>query len=128
MGLFSKKPKSNPKISVEGIEISFNRDQDWWEFKYCGTEFWSFEPVLTLPTKAELDAILDAVNSLKSEMRARLEKDLKLDNGESYTINLQDFATKKSFMVSWSDGATWGDMGIDFTIKDGAILHEDWGD
>jgi hypothetical protein len=41
---------------------------------------------------------------------------------------LQDFATDKSFEISWFGGASWGDMGVEFTIKDGVILQENWGD
>ena len=134
MGLFSKTPKPNPKITVEGVEIAFHRDHEWWEFTYRGTEFSSFESSLTLPTKAELDSILDALESLKPEMRTRLKKglsewgDLKLDDGESYSVNVQDFAAERTFTVSWSDGASWGDLGADFTIKDRAIIDESWGD
>jgi hypothetical protein len=47
---------------------------------------------------------------------------------ESYSINVQDFATDKTFTVSWSDGASWEDLGVDFTIKDHAITDESWGD
>src|ERR1043166_3068578 len=134
MGLFSKTPRPNPKITVEGIEIAFHRDNEWWEFAYRGTEFCSFEPTLTLPSKTDLDSILDTLESLKPEMKTRLQKglkewgDSKLDEGESYLVNLQDFAKDKTFTVSWSGGASWGDMGIDFAIKDHAIIDESWGD
>jgi hypothetical protein len=130
MGLFSKAPKSNPKIIVEGIEIVFYRQtgHDIWEFKYRGIEFFSPKPVFAFPTKAGLDDILNALDSLKAEMRSRLKKSLKLDDGESYMVDVQDFAAERSFEVSWSGGASWGDMGVDFTIRDGAILSENWGD
>lgn len=36
MRLFSRTPKPNPKITVEGIEFTFNRDYDFWEFTYRG--------------------------------------------------------------------------------------------
>ena len=130
MGLFSKAPKSNPKIIVEGIEIVFSRPTglDIWEFTYRGTKFCSFRPVFAFPAKAELDGILDALDSLKPEMKSRLKKNLKLDDGESYMVNVQDFATERSFEVSWSDGASRGDMGVDFKIRGGAIINEQWGD
>jgi hypothetical protein len=130
MGLFSKTPKSKPKLIVEGIEVEFYQQtgHDIWEFTYRGTDFCAFEPVLKLPTPMELDAILNTVDLLKPEMRSRLKQDLTVDDGESYVVNVQDFATEGSFVVSWSDGASWGDMGVDFTIKDGAIQSEDWGD
>ena len=135
MGLFSKTPKSNPKITVEGVDITFHQEYGGWTFTYRGAEFSSFESGLSLPTKAELDSILNTVESLKPEMRKRLQKGLsewgngsKLDDGESYSINVQDFAADKSLTVSWSNGASWGDLGVDFTIKDHAITDESWGD
>jgi len=134
MGLFSKTPKPHPKIIIEGIEIAFNREHDWWEFTYRGTYFCSFELSLTLPTKTELDSVLEAMESLKPEMRARLKKelsewgDLKLDDGESCSVDIKDFATDKTFVVTWSGGESWGDLGVDFTIKDGAIIDEACGD
>lgn len=134
MGIFSKTPKSNPKITVEEIEITFHQEYGGWAFTYRGAEFLSFESALALPKKVALDSILDTVESLKPEMRKRLEKglrewgDSKVDDGESYSINVQDFASDKTFTVSWSNGASWGDLGADFTIKDHAITNESWGD
>jgi hypothetical protein len=130
MGFFSKVPKSKPKIIVEGIEIQFYQQtgHNIWEFTYRGTDFCAFEPVFTLPGRAELDCILNTVDSLTPEMMSRLKKDLAVNDGESFMVNVQDFAAKGSFVVSWSDGASWGDMGVDFTIKDSAIQSEDWGD
>ena len=134
MGIFSKTPKQNPKITVEGIEITFNQGYGGWAFAYRGTEFSSFQAELSLPTKAELDSILLTIESLKPEMRTRLQKglsewgDSKLDDGEGYSINVQDFATDKMFIVSWSNGLSWGDLLVDFTIKDHAIADESWND
>ena len=133
MGLFSKAPKPNPKITIEGVEITFHQEYGGWAFTYRGAEFSSYAFALSLPKKAELDFILETLESLKPEMRTRLQKGLsdwgsKLDDGESYSINVQDFARDKTFIVSWSDGASWGDLGADFTIKDRAIIDESWGD
>lgn len=134
MGLFSKTPKPNPKITVDGVEITFRPDHQWWEFTYRDTEFCSFESALAVPTKAELDVIVETLESLKPEMRSRLKKglsewgDAKLDDGESYSVNVQDFAAQRTFIVTWSGGVSWGDLGADFTIKDRAIIDESWGD
>jgi hypothetical protein len=135
MGLFSKTPKPNPKIIVEDIEIEFHRDHEWWGFTYRGTVFRSFELSLILPTKAELDEILDAVGSLLPEMRSRIKKelseygdDVKSDDSESYSVDIEHFATEGSFMISWSGGASWGDLAVDFTIHDRKIIEEAWGD
>jgi hypothetical protein len=134
MGLFSKTTIPNPKLVVHGLEIEFHLDCEWWGFTYQGTDFSSFELSLTLPTMAELDGILDTLQSLKPEMRSRMQKELsewgdaKLDDGESCSVDVGDFARDKTFRVSWSDGASWGDLGVDFTIKDHAIIDESWGD
>jgi hypothetical protein len=74
MGLFSKTKKPNPKIVVHGLEIEFHRDHEWWGFTYRGTEFSSFELSLALPTMAELDGIVDTLQSLKPELRVRAER------------------------------------------------------
>jgi hypothetical protein len=134
MGLFSKTPKPNPKVIIEGLEVEFRPDYGGWQFQYQGTEFLSFQPALTMPTKAQLDSMLETVESLKPDLRARLQKglkewgDSKLDDGESYSINVKDFAIDRSFTLSWSGGKSWGDLGADFTIKDHAIVDESWGD
>ena len=82
-----------------------------------------------------LDSILTTLDALKPEMRTRLQKGLcewgdesKLDDGETYSVNVQDFASEKSFTVSWAGGTSWGDLGVDFTIRDHAIVDESWGD
>jgi hypothetical protein len=134
MGLFSKTPKPNPKLTVEGIEIEYHSDHEWWGFTYRGIEFCSFEPSLILPAKAELDALVATLESLQPEMRSRLGKGLsewgeaKLDDGESCLVHLQDFVADKVVTVSWSDGKSWGDLGVDFTVKGQAIIDEVWGD
>lgn len=134
MGLFSSAPQPNPKLTVDGIELEFHLDQEWWGFTYRGTEFCSFAPALTLPSRPELDALVATLESLRPEMKSRLSKGfgewegVKLDDGESCLVHLQDFATDRSVTASWSDGKSWGDLGVDFTIKDNAIIDETWGD
>ncbi len=135
MGLFSETPKTNPKVIVEGVEIIFQLEHEWWEFTHRGSEFCSFGSALTLPSKAQLDGILNTLESLKPEMRSRLKKgliewgdDSKPDDGELYSVNVQDFIVKGTFEVSWSGGKSWGDLGLEFTIKGDAIIDEAWGD
>ena len=128
MGLFSSKPKPAPKLTVEGIEITYNGKSDFWEFKYRETEFCVFESIAVLPTKTELDAILETVEALKPEMKSRLKQWVTVNDGESYFVEVKDFSKEKTFEVTWSEGASWGDIGVDFTIKDRAILHETCGD
>ncbi|HTI69587.1 MAG TPA: hypothetical protein VMF06_06460 [Candidatus Limnocylindria bacterium] len=119
---------------MAGIEVVFHRDHEGWEFSYRGVKFLSFLPALTLPSIAELDSILVTLESLKSEMRTRLRKglsewgDARLDDEESCSVNVQDHAADKSFTVSWSDGASWGDLGVAFIIRCSVIADESWGD
>jgi hypothetical protein len=134
MGLFSKNPKSNPAITVEGIQITFDLHHKLWEFTYLATDFVAYSHDFTLPPRADLDSILKTIEALKPEMLARLQKefadwdDAKLNDGESYVVNVHDFTAEKSFIVSWSDGKSWGDMGVDFTIQNQTIIYECWGD
>jgi hypothetical protein len=127
MGLFSKM-KSNARIVVEGVEIEFDRAREFWNFLYRGTEFSSHGNSLILPSKAELDAILDTLNGLKSTMKASLKKGFnqelnsKVDDGESYLVDVKTFVTERSFVVSWIGGKSWGDMGVDFTINAAQLL------
>ena len=134
MGLFSNSPKPNPKIIVDGVEVEFHRVNEWWAFRYRGTSFSTFELSLTLPTMSELDAILNVLEALKPEMKERIKNglsecgDSKLDNGETCSVDVKEFAAMRTFAVSRSGGASWGDLGVDFTIKDGTIIDEAWGD
>lgn len=133
MGLFSKTPKPNPAITIEGIEITFDLHHELWKFTYEATDFVAYGHDFTLPFRADLDSILKTIDTLKPEMLARLQKgladwDAKLNDGESYLINIHDFTADKSFTVSWSGGKSWGDLGVDFTIQNQTIIDEVWGD
>lgn len=116
MGLFSK-PKPNPKIIVEGIEIGFDLKHDIWSFKLRDIEFMAVENLFKLPAKPELETILAEIEALKPEMRSRLAKELagwpnsKLDTGESYLVDITEFGQDRSFRVCWSNDPKWGDMG-----------------
>jgi hypothetical protein len=133
MGLFSKTPKLNPKIIVEGIEISFQHEPTSWTFKYREVDFISYDLSLVMPAKSALDTILADLESLKPEIHSRLQKGLdahgaKLGEGEEFLVDVQEFAADRTFTVSWFGGESWGDMGADFTIKNREIVDEAWGD
>src|SRR4051794_7477675 len=68
MGLFSKAQKADPKIICDGVECTFRRDQDSWEFAYRGLKFCSCAARLSLPSKAELDVIVNTVEALGPEI------------------------------------------------------------
>ena len=61
--------------------------------------------------------------SLLLEANKKLEK-LPLEKLQE----VMDFAKEKTFQVTWHEGTSWGDLGVDFTIKDRAILNESCGD
>ena len=134
MGIFSRKPQPKPMITIEGIEVYYDPDQNWWEFTYREQEFISFSSQLNMPNQDELNTILSSVATLTTEMLERLEKGwkewekVKMNDGESSAINIENFSREGSFEVSWSGGASWGDIGIDFTIKNQKIVDESWGD
>jgi hypothetical protein len=136
MGWFSKTPKPNPRIAFDGIEAEFLRGSEHWTFNYRKIDFSSFELSLTLPSKSRLDAMVDSLTSLGPEMKSRLENGLrewggsvpKVNDGESCMIDISNLSTEGVFTVTWSDGASWGDMAVDFTVKDDAIIDEAWGD
>jgi hypothetical protein len=134
MGLFSHSKKVNPKIVVDGLDVEYRTDFEQWAFVYRGTEFCSFEQSLILPSKTDLDTIVGSLEALKPEMQARIKKymadwdHVKHDDGETCFVDIKDFAADKSFVVFWSDGASWGDLGVDFTIRDNVIIDEIWGD
>jgi hypothetical protein len=134
MGLFSKKPKLNPVIDTQGLRIEYSIDHAWWEFTHQGVNFISYGANFSCPSREQLRSILSDVEKLKPEMIMRLAdgwkdwKGIKMNDGETICVNLTDFQSQGSFEVSWAGGSTWGDMGIDFIVKDHALTDEAWGD
>ena len=133
-GLFSKKTKLNPIIETQGLKIEYKIEYDLWMFSCKSIDFIASGTKLWLPTQDQLMSIITDVQNLIPEMTSRLEKgwkeygDIKNNDGEGFSVNITDFHLAHSFLVSWSDGALWGDMSIDFTIKDHKIENEEWGD
>ena len=134
MGLFSKKANQHPSIETQGLRIVYHLDHEWWEFGLQDTNFISHGSTFSCPTQAQLALILSDIAKLRPEMIQRLAKGwngwkgVRMNDGEEYSVNLTDFHSDGGFEVSWSGGATWGDMGINFKIKDHAITDELWGD
>ena len=129
MGLFSKTSRTKPTIIVGDIPVEYRGD-DAWGFSYRDVEFWAVGETFVMPDKAALDSIIGAIETAMQEMKSRLVKhlegwcDTQLETGEIYVVGIKDFASEGKFIVTWSGGEFWGDMSIDFTIKDGAILEE----
>ncbi len=132
---FFQKPKQQPdgKIIVEGVQITYRPEHCEWQFTYRDIEFCTYGLTIILPSKCELDRILLTIESLKPELRSRMQESLsgygaKLDDGELMSISLAGFSEDRSFRVSWSTGESWADLGVDFTIRDQKIVAEEWAD
>lgn len=135
MGLFSKKPKAIPKINVEGIAVFYDPNHESWEFHYRETDFVVYQPQFTFPPKEELDNIINDVVELTPEMIERItswwrENGTKANTGQglSYMIELGKFSEEKTIHIMWSGDDSWGDMGVEYTIKDRRVIDESWGD
>ena len=134
MGLFSKKRKVNPVIETQGLRIQYDPQSEIWEFKHNGMEFVAYGTSFVVPCLERLAGIQEDVDRLRPEMSRRLtegwknSKDVKTNDGESYFVNLTDLQSSGTFEVSWSGGESWGDVGVDFTIRNHEITDESWGD
>src|SRR5690242_3909188 len=83
---------------------------------------------LSFPRRHRFQSILADTENLQPEMIQRLSIEVKANDGETFLINLTDLHAPDSFEVSWSSGKSWGDVGVDFTIRNHAITDESWGD
>lgn len=136
MGLFSRSKKNEvtPSITVDGIEVFYDPKQEEWLFFYRDNDFLAYCPKLQMPSRDQLDSILSEIETLKPEMIERLREgwkvweEVSVNDGETYSINIEQLADEGVFEVWWRGGETWGDMLIAFKIKDGIILEEEWGD
>ncbi len=134
MGLFSKKIKTNPVVETQGLRIKYNTVNEIWQFSHKGVDFVAYGAMFVVPPPERLLSVLEDIDRLRPEMIRRLvegwkdSKDVRTNDGESYRVNLTDFHSPGSFEVSWSGGASWGDMAIDFTITNHEITEECWGD
>ena len=104
-------------------------------FVYREKEFYCFDAELTLPSQPQINSLLAGLAALDNDMKPRIKNGLKqwtggaakFDDGEKYIIDVTGFA-QGSIVAKWSGGKSWGDMGVDFSIKNGSIVEEDWGD
>lgn len=134
MKLFGKKLTPNPQVIFGAIDTTYEPNQEWWQFAYEGIEHFSHGPVLRLFDISALELMRTDVSTLMPEMKQRLEigwkewGEVKLDDGENYIVDVTNFQEKQEYRICWSGGASWGDMGIEFTVRDHKIVDEDWGD
>ncbi len=133
MGLFSKDKKENPRISFHGVEFTFFEEAAW-RFSFGGVDFWFHGRAFHCPTLGELEQITGTLAALEPEMTGRARKGVE-EWGEGATLeniersaDLSEWPTDGTVWVTWSDGDGWGDMAVDFEVKDGAIISEGWGD
>ncbi len=134
MGLFSKKTKARPTIETQGLRIEYDPDNEIWQFRDNDIEFVVYGTTCVVPSPDQLAAIHADISKLRPEMVRKLAagwKDwqgVRMDDGETFLVNLTDLRSQGSFEVCWSGGESWGDMGIDFTISNHEITDESWGD
>lgn len=134
MGFFSKGTKANPVIETEGVRIEYDPEIECWQFSHKSNDFVAYATALVLPTQEQLASILADIIKLRPEMAQRMakgctvSKGVRTNDGETYLVNVTDFCAQGTFVVSWSGGKSWGDMGVDFTITNHEIADESWGD
>jgi hypothetical protein len=134
MGLFSKKAKVNPTVETQGLRIEFDSENEIWQFSDEGINFVVYGPVCAVPTRDQLQEIQADINRLRPEMAQKVEHGLKdcggvkMNDGETLLVNITEFQSQSAFDVCWSGGKSWGDLGVDFTIKKHEITAESWGD
>jgi hypothetical protein len=134
MALFSKKPKVKPTIETQGLRIEFDSENGIWQFNDEGFDFVIYGSRCAMPSPEQLREIEADINRLRPEMIRRLEEGLrdcegaKMNDGETFLVNVTDLQSQGAFEVCWSGGQSWGDMGIDFMIKNRGISDESWGD
>lgn len=132
MGFFSKKPKPYPTIHIGEIRVNYDPESISWDFQYNGIEFISYRAEFHMPTPSQLDSMITDIESLRGEMISRIEKNefgkYRVNSGERFLVNLDYFNDEGTCIVSWSNDEYWGDMAVDFDIKDHIIVEENWGD
>lgn len=134
MGLFRKTPKPDPSIQIGESRIRYSVKHEHWAFTYKNKEFCAYASSFVWPGAGRLDQIIEDFERLQSQMMERIRSGkeigggLPMGVGESVLITLHSLETEGTFEVGWSGGEKWGDMGIDFVVKDGTIIEEFWGD
>lgn len=134
MGLFSKKTRGRPAVETQGLRIEFEPDEEVWQFKDRDVEFVIYGATCPVPSPEQLAQVHADISRLHAEMLRKLVegwkewKGVRMNDGETFLVNITDLQSQGTFDVCWSGGKSWGDMGIDFAIKAHEIIDEFWGD
>lgn len=134
MGIFSRKAKANPVVETQGLRLTYDLDNEIWQFSHEGTDFAAYGATFVVPSLERMASIQADIAKLRPEMTRRLadyckdSTDVKPNDGESYIVNLTDLQSLGTFEVCWSGGESWGDLGVDFEINNHEIANESWGD
>ena len=134
MALFSKKLKIKPTVETQGLRIEFDSENEIWQFRDGDFDFVVYGETCAVPSPEQLRDIRAVINRLRPEMTRRLAEGLrdcegaKINDGETFLVNLTELQSQGAFEVCWSGGESWGDMGIDFAIKNHEITDESWSD
>ena len=129
---FQKKIKKNAHIKLEGIDIEFDIQNEWWSFSFQGIHCISYGFELKMPSVDLLTNAISGVLHFEKEMKSRIKKGLTergcKDFDPEYTVDVEVLSEKNMVLVLWSDGENRSDIGIDFEVKDNKIMSEDWSD
>lgn len=134
MKWFGKGEAIFPEVVHGLIVAAYSPREECWTFKYQDIEYLSWGHRLNLPDESELEAIHNDVLILMPEMKERIslgwqgQEEAVVDDGEEYFVNITEFRLQDEFGVCWSGGASWGDMGVEFTLHNRRIVGEEWGD
>ena len=132
--LFRKKKISvYPKVRIRDIDLHYRCEDPEWSFEYKDIGFVSYTAQFILPSLEELDRILDDVENLREDMLNRCRSYWKdhehASDGELLLIDLEHYSSDSVVRVSWcGNDDSWGDMGVDFVIKNSKVEGESWGD
>lgn len=133
MKWFGKSAVPNPEVVYGLVVATYSLQYSCWTFEYEGVKYVAYGHRLYLIDHSKLEIIHNDVIALMPEMRERLrvgwqEYDVTINDGEKYFIDVSGFRSSGEFGICWTDGANWGDMSIEFTIKNHEIIDESWGD
>lgn len=136
MGFFSKKkPKQNPGLIIGDVEYQYNLDLEVWTFHYQGIEFNCYLASFSPPNLNTIDGLIQDINALRPSMEAQINSGLEIrrikddeSSNRGFAVDLDNFAVNGEFEVAWAHYPSWGDLGVRFFVRDGAIFDVRWGD
>ena len=131
--MFGLKKKPQPTINTESFSVSYDGKSNYWCLHYRDVEF-NFPGVeIDLPSTATLDLYLSWIERHKAHIEDNVKamcerwEDVFVDPSK-YHVALIEVESDYRIAVMILGDDTWGDMGYDIWIEDGAITKEGFGD